>query len=101
LRGLKKQFYRDDEFFVEYKTATNQKFKRRLWPSDSKNFVWLNPFIISPSDSSGFKTITEVRFTNTNSVIHSGKLKIRFKSLLFESPDAIDSQNALYKWFGL
>lgn len=100
LRGLKKQFYRDDEFFIEYKTSTNQKFKRRIWPSDAKNFIWLNPFISNLNDSSGFKTVTEVRFTNTNSVIHSGKLKIRFKSLMFESQEAIDSKTALYKWFG-
>lgn len=100
LRGLKKQFYRDDEFFIEYRTATRQKFKRRIWPSDAKNFVWLDPFISTLNDSTGFKNVTEVRFTNTNSIIHSGKIKVQFKSLLFDNGEAIDSKTALKKWFG-
>lgn len=99
LRGIKKQIYRDDEFFIEYRTASKQKFKRRIWPNDAKNFIWLNPFINSVSDSTGFKDITEVRFTNTNKTIHSGILKIQFKTVMIESTEAIDSKAALYKWF--
>lgn len=99
LRGLKKQFYRDDEFFIEYRTATKQKFKKRIWPNDAKDFIWLNPYIYSIKDSTGFKEVTEVRFTNTNKMIHSGKLTIQFKTLVFETPEPITSKTAVYKWF--
>jgi len=99
LRGLKKQIYRDDEFFIEYRTATKQKFKKRIWPNDAKDFIWLNPYIYSIKDSTGFKEVTEVRFTNTNKMIHSGKLTIQFKTLVFETPEAITSKTAVYKWF--
>lgn len=95
LRGLKKIAYRDDEFFIEYKTASNLKFKKRIWPNDAKEFIWLNPYITSIHDSTGFRNITEVRFSNTNKMIHSGKLKIQFKTLKFEGAE---SKKALYTW---
>lgn len=96
LRGLKKLAYRDDEFFIEYRTATNLKFKKRIWPGDSKDFIWLDPILRSIQDSTINTPITEIRFSNTNKVIHSGKLKIQFKILKFEGNEI---KNAVYKWF--
>lgn len=96
LRGLKKLVYRDDEFFIEYRTATNFKVKKRFWPGDAKDLLWLDPYITNINDSLGYKAITQVRFLNTNKVIHSGKLKIRFKTLKFEGNE---SKKALYDWF--
>jgi len=96
LRGLKKLLYRDDQFFIEYKTRQGTKFKQRIWPSDAKDFVWLSPFMVNVHDSTGHYDVTEVRFLNTNKTIHSGKLKIRFKSLEIEGDR---SKKALYKWF--
>ncbi len=95
LRGLKKLAYRDDEFFIEYRMATDLKIKDRIWPVMVKDFVWLNPIVRSIHDSLEYKDITEVRFTNTNKTIHSGKLKIQFKTLKFEGDE---SKRALYKW---
>jgi hypothetical protein len=96
LRGLKKMVYRDDEFFIEYKTASNLKVKKRIWPGDAKDFIWLNPLISSIKDSLSYKNVKEIRFSNTNSVIHSGKLKLQFKTLKFEGDE---SKRAVYKWF--
>lgn len=96
LRGLKKTVYRDDEFFIEYKTASNIKIKKRIWPGDAKDFIWLNPFISSISDSLAYKDIREIRFSNTNPAIHSGNIKLQFKTLQFEGDG---NKNAVYKWF--
>lgn len=101
LRDIKKQFYRDDEFFIEYKTNTGLKIKKRIWPGDAKDFVWLNPYIKNSNDSTGWKEIKAIRFSNTNPQIHSGKLKIQFKSLIFEQAEPINSKNALKKWFSI
>lgn len=98
LRGLKKQFFRDDEFFIEYRTASGQKFKRRIWPTDAHNFIWLNPYVSNINDSLGFKNINAVRFTNTNKIIHSGTIKIQFKVLMFENSEPVDSKTALFNW---
>lgn len=99
LRGLKKQFYRDDEFFIEYKSDKGQRYKKRIWPTDANSFLWLNPFISNISDSTGFKQIKSVRFSNTNSQIHSGKIKIQFKTLQFENKEPVNSETALKMWF--
>jgi hypothetical protein len=96
LRGLKKLAYRDDEFFIEYKTANNIKFKKRIWPSDAKEFIWLSPYCRNINDSADYKNITKIRFSNTNKAIHSGKLKIQFKTLKFEVDE---TKRALYRWF--
>ena len=89
----------DDEFFIEYRTKQHEIIKRRIWPKDAGEFVWLSPFIISPFDSSGYKDVQEIRFTNTNQVIHSGKLELQFKNLKFDSPETTDNYSNLYKWF--
>lgn len=96
LRGLKKLSYRDDEFFIEYRTQRNLRIKEHIWPAIAKDFIWLNPIIKTISDSTSYKDITEIRFSNTNKAIHSGKLKIQFKTLKFEGDE---SKKALYKWF--
>jgi hypothetical protein len=96
LRGLKKLVYRDDEFFIEYKTSSDFKIKKRIWPKDAEEFLWLDPFIGKINDSTAYRNVTQVRFLNTNKVIHSGKLKIQFKTLKFEGNE---NKKALYDWF--
>jgi hypothetical protein len=96
LRGLKKTAFRDDEFFIEYRTAQNSKFKKRFWPGDAKDFVWLDPFIVSISDSLAYKSIKEIRISNTNTAIHSGKLKVQFQTLNFGGEK---NKREVYKWF--
>jgi hypothetical protein len=96
LRGLKKLAYRDDEFFIEYRTAKNVKIKKRIWPGDAKEFIWLDPFITSLKDSLSYKSIKEIRFSNTNPAIHSGKLKLQFKILNFGGEK---NKKAVYRWF--
>jgi hypothetical protein len=96
LRGLKKLVYRDDEFFIEYRTAANLKIKKRIWPGDADEFVWLDPYISKINDSTAYRNITQVRFLNTNKVIHSGALRIQFKTLKFEGNE---NKKAIYEWF--
>ncbi|MBP7810514.1 MAG: hypothetical protein KA163_14575 [Bacteroidia bacterium] len=96
LRGLKKLLYRDDEFFIEYRTENNVKYRKRIWPGDAKDFIWLDPFITSVSDSLAYKNIKEIRFTNTNKIIHSGKLKLQFQTLNFSGAK---DKKAVYRWF--
>lgn len=96
LRGLKKLVYRDDEFFIEYRTDKNVKYKKRIWPGDAKDFIWLDPFITSTSDSLAYKNIKEIRFSNTNEAIHSGKLKLQFQTLNF---NGARDKKAVYRWF--
>lgn len=96
LRGLKKLAYRDDEFYLEYRTSDGQNFKKRIWPGDIKEFTWLTPLSHNINDSADYKAVTAIRFSNTNSVIHSGKLKLQFKTVKFEGDE---TKNALYKWF--
>ncbi|MGZ3931487.1 MAG: hypothetical protein ACXVP0_09050 [Bacteroidia bacterium] len=100
LRPLKKLVYRDDEFFVEYKTESDSIIKRRFWPVDSDDFLVLSPYIISPFDLPSYKKIKAVRFSNTNAVIHSGGLKVQFMTLKIKGlePDSADF-SGLYKWF--
>lgn len=96
LRSLKKLAYRDDEFYLEYRTSDGQNFKKRIWPSDAKEFTWLTPLSHNISDSTDYKNVTAIRFSNTNKVIHSGKLKLQFKTIKFEGNQ---SKKALYEWF--
>jgi hypothetical protein len=96
LRGLKKLAYRDDEFFLEYKTSDGKIFKKRIWPGDAKEFTWLTPLSHNISDSADYKDVTAIRFYNTNTVIHSGKLELQFKTIKFERNQ---SKKALYEWF--
>jgi len=98
-RGIKKQIYRDDEFFIEYRDKSKKRIRKRIWPSDAKEFIWLNPYISNPFDSTAYKDIQEIRFINTNKSIHSGKLKIQFKSLKIHSADTTSTTTFLYKWF--
>jgi hypothetical protein len=96
LRGLKKTFYRDDEFYMECRTGTGAKIRKRFWPAMAKDFLWLSPYISSIDDPDRNKDIKEVRFTNTNTFTHSGKIKLQFKTFRFEG---IDGKDALYRWF--
>lgn len=98
-RGIKKQIYRDDEFFIEYRTQSKKRIRKRIWPSDAKDFVWLNPYITDPFDSTAYKDIKEIRFINTNKSIHSGTLKIQFQALKINRGDTTSTRTYLYKWF--
>lgn len=98
LRGLKKVFYRDDEFYIEYKTNDNEIIKRRFWPNDAKEFLWLSPYIKNPFDSTSYKKIKEIRVSNTNSGIHNGAIKLQFK-LIKNSDKNSNDIRGLYVWF--
>jgi hypothetical protein len=96
LRGLKKTFYRDDEFYIEYRNEKGVKFRKRFWPAMAKDFLWLSPYLHFIDDPSRNKEVKEVRFTNTNKFTHSGKIKLQFKTFSFEG---IGGKDVLYKWF--
>lgn len=99
VRGIKKLLYRDDEFYIEYKTYDNKIIKRRFWPDDGKYMVWISPYICSPEKP--FQKVKEIRFSNTNgSSLHSGTLKIQFKSLIIQGLEPTPGDfSGLFKWF--
>lgn len=100
LHTLKKLAYRDDSFYIEYRTEDNTIIKRRFWPSNNSDLLLVSPYILSPSDLSSYKKIKQVRFTNTNSAIRSNDISVQFKTLRIKGlePDSNDF-SGLYKWF--
>ncbi len=99
MRGLKKLLYRDDEFYIEYKTTEGKIIKKRFWPDDANYFVWVSPYI--ESFNKPFKKIKAIRFSNTNNnTLHSGILKIKFKTVVFDKLDPTPEDfSGLFKWF--
>ncbi len=68
LGSMKSFFYKEKEYFIEYKLGDGQILRHRFVPDDAISGVWMSPYLFSLSNRLDGTPVKEVRFITTDNL---------------------------------
>ena len=99
LGKIKSFFYKDELYYIYYKLEDGIIHKHRIVPKNAVDGIWINPFIIDPSNNYLENEVKAILFKCSNTSLLKDDIKITFENFSFINNETTINNNFINNFF--